>query len=183
MRGMCGPRRFHSGMIGLVIRPMKTPNQVHQSEGFTLLEVMMAAAVMALGLSTAIPALEMGYRALDTSRNTTIAAQLLQSTMETVRMLPYNAATGSSITSLENAQVNGAPTTVTIDPSFTSYDATAQAIVNRFTITQLITDVAGQTGLKKIVLTARWTGIDNRVHTLSYDSLYAQYGLYDYYEY
>ena len=47
-------------MVGFVIRPMKMPVQVRQNEGFTLLEVMMAAAVMALGLSTAIPALEMG---------------------------------------------------------------------------------------------------------------------------
>lgn len=146
--------------------------------GFTIFELSMAVMVMAFGLVTSLTVLQMGFRSLDTARNTTIASQLLQSVMEDMRMLPWNASSPSnSITALQ-ATSNGTRGNVTLDGSFTNNDPAAIAMVNRFIITRTISDQS--TALKKIVLTVEWTGIDNRAHTLSYCSYYGQNGLHDY---
>lgn len=149
--------------------------------GFTIFEVMMATMIMAFAIATSITALNEGFRALDTARNTTIAAQLMQSEMEDLRMLPWDAsAPANSITSLETAQ-GPTGTVVPIDNSFTNGDPAAIAVVDRFTINRLITDVSGTSDLKNIELTATWKGIDGRSHTVEYNTYYAKDGLHDYF--
>src|SRR5262249_44004538 len=121
----------------------------------------------------------MGFRALDTARNTTMASQLLQSVMEDMRMLPWSATSpASSISSLETTSNNVAGN-VSIGASFTNGDAAAIAMVSRFTITRNITDIS--TVLKQITLPATWKGIDGRSHSLTYISYYGQNGLHDYF--
>src|ERR1051325_1467320 len=66
---------------------------------FTLTEVMLAACVMALAISTSITTLQVGYRSIDTARNTTIASQVLQSMIEDIRLLTWSG-TGTNITNL-----------------------------------------------------------------------------------
>jgi len=147
--------------------------------GFTIFELSMAVMIMAFSLATSLTVLQMGFRALDTARNTTIAAQLLQSVMEDLRMLPWNATSpASSITSLEAASNNGTSGNITLDSSFTNGDAAATAMVSRFTLTRNITDV--NTNLKQIDLTSSWKGVDGRTHTLRYTSYYGKNGLHDY---
>lgn len=144
--------------------------------GFTIFEVMMAVIVMALGISGSITVMAQGMRCIDTARNTTIAGQVMQSVMEDLRLQTW-----AQISALEAASNNGTTGNVTIDSSFTGLDATAAAMLSRFTITRNISDMATQSGMKVILLTATWTGIDGRSHTLQYTSYYAQNGLYDYY--
>ncbi|MDE3084384.1 MAG: prepilin-type N-terminal cleavage/methylation domain-containing protein, partial [Verrucomicrobiota bacterium] len=45
--------------------------------GFTILEVMMAAFVMALVLATSLIVIQRGFQAIDTARYTTLAGQIL----------------------------------------------------------------------------------------------------------
>ena len=137
---------------------------------------MMAVIVMALAISTSIAVMEQGMRTIDTARNTTIAGQVLQSMMEDLRLQTW-----AQIGALESATNNGTTGNVTIDSSFTGYDATATALLSRFTITRTITDDGTLTSMKVIVLTATWIGIDGRSHTVRYTSYYAQHGLYDFY--
>lgn len=162
------------------------PIRPSRKSGFTIFELMMATMVLALGIMTSLIVIQSGFRATDTARNTTIAAQLLQSVLEDIRMLPWNATTPigtppvtvSSITYLENNN-NNVPGNVTLDASFTNGDAAAIATVNRFTITRNIWDV--NSTLKQIDLTATWKGIDGRSHSLKYSTYYAQNGLHDYF--
>ena len=150
-----------------------------RQRGFTIFELSMASMVMAFALMTSLTVLQMGFRGLDTARNTTIAAQLLQSVMEDLRMLPWSATSPqNSISSLEAATNNGTAGNVTLDSSFTNGDAAAIAMVGRFTITRNITDIS--TVIKQIDLTAVWTGIDGRSHSLKYTSYYGKNGLHDY---
>lgn len=141
----------------------------------------MATMVMAFGVATSVTVLNQGFRAIDTARNATIASQLLQSVMEDLRMLPWDAASpANSITSLQAGQgANGS--TVTIGASFTNNDPAAIAMVSRFTVTRHISDAAGIANMKKIELTATWTGIDARPHSLQYSSYYGKDGLNDYF--
>lgn len=149
-----------------------------RNAGFTIFELSMAVMIMAFSLTTSITVLQAGFRALDTARNTTIASQLLQSVLEDLRMLPWNASSpASSITSLQGTR-NGETGNVTLGSSFTNDDAAATAMVNRFTLTRSITDV--NSNVKQIALTAQWTGIDGRAHTLTYTSYYGKNGLHDY---
>lgn len=162
-------------------RVVAAPRTWRPHRGFTIFELAMAVFVMAFGLVTSVTVLQMGFRSLDTARNTTIASQLLQSVMEDMRMLPWNATDGgTSITSLQatsNGTTGNANSSIR-NASFTNNDAAATAMVNRFEITRTITDYSSV--LKKIQLTATWQGIDQRTHSLTYTSYYGQYGLHDY---
>jgi uncharacterized protein (TIGR02598 family) len=143
--------------------------------GFTIVEVMAAVFVMALAISTSITTLQAGYRAIDTARNLTLAGQILQSMIEDIRLKQW-----AEINAMA-ATTTGPISTFDTTGSFTSFSTTAAAMLSRFTITRTVSDVTGQTGLKKIVLTATWNGYDGRSSSANYTTYYAQNGLYDYY--
>lgn len=125
----------------------------------------MAAAVMALAITTAITTMQRGFLALDTARNITIAGQIMQSEFEKMRIEPWATVNGYA------ANTNG----LTIDSSFTSNTF----IGNRFTLDREVTEV--RTGMKKITLTVSWNSYDGRTISRSYSSYYGQNGLYDYF--
>ena len=146
--------------------------------GFTILEVATAASVLALALATSLTVLQMGFRALDTARSTTLAGQILQSVMEDLRMLPWDATSPQSSISALQATNNNVPGNISLNASFTGGDPAATAIINRFTLKRNITDI--DSVMKQIELTATWTGIDGRSHSLNALSYYGKQGLYDY---
>lgn len=135
--------------------------------GFTIVEVAIAGAVMALVLTSSITTLQRGFLSLDTSRNLTIAGQIMQSEFEVMRLQPW--------TTIDAYSTSSTPTPVTIDSSFTSN----RYIGNRFSMTRSVTLV--RTGLKQITLTVSWKNYDGRRISRSYMSYYGQNGLYDYF--
>jgi len=134
-------------------------------------EVMVASFVLLFGIASAIIVIQMGVRALDTARNTTLAAQILQSEMERIRLLNWTA-------------VNSLPASTEVDihsilpedlPSISDLDS-------RFTVMRAATDVSGKTGeMKHITVTVTWRGIDGIGHTRSATTHYCKEGLYAYY--
>lgn len=140
------------------------------------MEVMMAVIVMALAISTSVTTLQVGYRSIDTARNLTLGGQILQSMIEDIRLKQWvdiNAmAADSDYQTISYFDTTG---------SFTNFSSTATAMLNRFRIRREVASVTGQTGLKKITLTAKWTGVDGRSSSVNYTTYYAQSGLYDYY--
>lgn len=148
------------------------------SKGFTLVEVMAAAIVMALAISSSIVVLQHGMRAIDTARFTTLAGQILQSQMEKLRLLTW--------TQLTNA-TTGPVAYTTFDPDLA---ATATSQMNRF----IVGGVAGKCSqsifpapapfsatMKEITLTATWKGMDGRSHSLSYTTYYGKNGISDFF--
>jgi prepilin-type N-terminal cleavage/methylation domain-containing protein len=137
--------------------------------GFTIIEVMMATAVMALVITTSITTMQRGFLALDTARNLTLASQVMQSEMEKTRMVPW---------ATINAYPAG-PTAVTIHPDFTSNPA----IGSRFTLTREVAVVPTTTGvgMKQITFTITWKSYDARILSRSFITYYGEGGLYDYY--
>lgn len=131
--------------------------------GFTLLEVMLAAAVLAFGIVTAITTLQRGLQAIDTARNYTYAAQLMQGELEQLRLKNWS--------QLETLQSAG-PATVTTDPAASSARTAFQCVR---TITSPKAD------LKEILLISTWRGYDGRAHTVRLITRYAKNGLYDYF--
>jgi hypothetical protein len=148
--------------------------------GFTIAEVMVATFVLLLGICSAIFVIQAGFRALDTARNTTLAAQVLQSEMERIRLLPWNTSATEvgpgrpSIATLANG-------TIDLRDLFPA-GATTDHLIRRFTLTRTVTDVPDRGGEMKIItLTITWRGIDGMEHTRSSSTRYARHGLYDYY--
>lgn len=131
----------------------------------------MAAGVMAFALSGAIVVIQAGFKTLDNARNTTLAAQIIQSEMERVRLLNWGDI--SSFTALE---------TVDLSAIFPSTGATTEALLTRFTATRSCVNVAGyDNGMKSVTITVTWTGLGNSPHTRSATTYYCKDGLYDYY--
>jgi len=142
---------------------------------------MVAVMVMALVISTSITTLQVGFRTVDTARNTTIAGQILQSLVEDLRLQTWTVVSGLPATLTGTLSDFDTVSGHVQSGSFTVYSAAERAILNRFTITRTVADVTGQTGMKVVVFTATWNGIDGRSHTVNYTTYYAQNGLYAYY--
>lgn len=132
-------------------------------EGFTILEVGMAAAVLALAITTSITVLQRAYTMLDTARNLTLAGQIMVTEMEKMRMQDFS--------SLPAAGTSGA---VTIDSTFTNNPK----IASRFTLTRTVTEPV--TDVRQITYTISWKSYDGRTISRSYTTYYARYGIHDY---
>jgi hypothetical protein len=132
-------------------------------KAFTLVEVMVASIVLILGITTAITTLQQGFRAVDTARNFTYAAQIMQSELERLRLKSWS--------QLEDLQASSDQSV-----SITGVRGTAAATFScQRSIRSLKTD------MKEITLVSTWRGIDGRAHTVRYLTRYAKTGLYDYF--
>lgn len=139
------------------------PKQIGGAKGFTIIEVMFAAAVLALGITTAITTLQSGFQALDNSRNLGMAAQVMQSEFERLRLKNWD-----QIQALQD----GNDTTVQVP--------TTGGVGNRsFACQRTIRDL--KTEMKEIILLCSWRGYDGRSHQVSYITRYGKSGLYDYF--
>lgn len=127
--------------------------------GFTIVEVMVAAAVLALGIASVVTVSQRGLQALDTARNLAGASQLMQSEMERLRLMSW--------AQLQAVQDSGA-TTVPLEGSDGRYACTRQ-----------IQDV--KANMKEIVLVATWKGYDGCSHTARLITRYGRTGLNDYF--
>lgn len=138
-------------------------------DGFTIVEVMMAAIVMAFAITTSITTMQRAFLAMDTARNVTQANQIMQSEIERMRLKDWTTVNAYSSTS----------TTVTIDSSYTNN----AFIGSRFTLTRIATDVSGHTlsGMKQVTFTITWSSYDRRTLSRSLSVYYGQNGLYDYF--
>lgn len=144
--------------------PDSAPSLPRPAErAFTLVEVMLAAAVLAFGIVTAITTLQRGLQAIDTARNYTYAAQLMQGELEQLRLKNWS--------QLETLQTAG-PAQITTDPAASSARTAFQCVR---TITSPKAD------LKEILLISTWRGYDGRAHTVRLITRYAKNGLYDYF--
>jgi Tfp pilus assembly protein PilV len=133
--------------------------------GFTIAEVMMAAAVMALAITTSITTMQRAFLALDGARNVTLGGQIMQSEFEKMRLKDWTTISG----------YDAGPTTLTIDPAFT----TGSTIASRFTLTRTVADAHAD--MKQVTLTITWRGYDGRTLSRYYTTYYGKNGLYDYF--
>ena len=137
-----------------------------RSGGFSIIEVAMATFVMAFGIASTIIAMQSGFKQMDLSRGTTLAAQIIQSEMERLRMMSW-----TSIAAL--------PATETFDGS--TYFSANPNIAGKYTITRTVTDSAATSEIKDINVSVQWKTYDGRWHTRDFTAIYAKNGLYDYY--
>lgn len=141
-----------------------------------MIEVTIAAAVMALVISGSILVLQSGFKSLDTARKTTLAAQIIQSEMERIRMLSWSRVQDLAA---EDSEID----LDTIFPQNTALERNVLAqMENVFTATRTITPLADFSGdVVEITISISWTGIDGIAHNRSSSTRYCKDGLYAYY--
>lgn len=133
--------------------------------GFTIAEVMIAASVMALAISTSVTTMQRAFLAIDGARNITLAGQILQGELERMRL--------KNLTEITTAF----PAT-TSPASYTTDDTTMAALGSRFRLTY---EADAGTNLKEIKLIVSWVGYDKRPQSRYYKTYYGRNGLYDYF--
>ena len=115
---------------------MKRRSLFRRNDGFTLVEVVVAALVIGLVIISSIATLTYGYKLLETARFNTLASQVIQSEIETLRLKNW-----TQIGTLPASQ------TVTISSGM------ATAAFNKFTCLRNISSVRPNT--KRIIVSVQ----------------------------
>lgn len=125
----------------------------------------MATFVMLFGISTSLITIQRGFDSIDTARNITLSAQIMQSEMERMRLLNWENLPGSNN-----------------DVDLSGFFATNPILEERFTLARTVEDVAGKVGeMRTITLVVNWAGVNGTPHTRRFVTRYTKEGLYDYY--
>ncbi len=148
-------------MLPLVTPHLDADADRRSSPAYTLLEVMLAAFVLALGIMSALIVLQRGYQTLDTARNLTNATAVMQSEIERLRLMNWG-----QLQQLEDSHQSDVPVA----------HQSGSAVL---TCTREIQDY--KPDMKQIVLSTSWRGIDGRQHTARMVTRYCRDGLNDYY--
>lgn len=154
-------RRSHA--TALYVQRTGDSDHSNGQDGFTLIEVMVAAFVLAFGIMTAITTLQRGLQAVDTARNYSHAGQLMQGELESLRLQNWS--------QLEALQAAGA--------ALVASDPVASSAHTTFTCSRTIRTV--KPDMKEIMLISTWRGYDGRTHTTRLMTRYGKHGLYDYF--
>lgn len=127
----------------------------------------MAAFILALGISTSIIAMQSGFRSLDVARDTTLAAQILQSEIERLRMQSW-----AAVSALPASETVDLSTILTSDPELAA----------KFSLVRTKTADAARPGdVMDLTLSVSWRSYDGRAHSRRFQTKYMRNGLYDYY--
>jgi prepilin-type N-terminal cleavage/methylation domain-containing protein len=127
--------------------------------GFTLLEVMVSAAILALGIAGVVTVSQQGLLALDTSRHLSAASSVMQSEMERLRLMSW-----AQLQIVQDAGNQEVP----VDEN-----------QGRYTCLREIKNV--KPGMKEITLVSTWKGMDGQTHTARLVTRYGKTGLNDYF--
>lgn len=136
--------------------------------GFTILEVVLAASVMAFAIATSVSTLVVGVRAMDSARATTMASQILQDQMEELRTTHW------SVVSAWDVSVD---TPVSLNQGM-QQNAFIQS--HSYSCSRTVNLVPGKASLRQVSFTVAWKGADGRPHAAIASTFYAQSGLYSY---
>jgi len=143
----------------------------------------MAAAVLALAITTSLIAMGRAFAPLDSARCISYGSQIMQSEMERIRLMSWGP---SSATAGTGPLVGGAVTTVTAIPTteteltFASLGfATTGDLGSRMHLYWKASDE--HTGMLRITLRIQWTTADRRTLSRSYVTFYGQNVLYDFF--
>jgi Tfp pilus assembly protein PilV len=150
--------------------PIGQPRRRRNDSAFTIVEVVVATFVMALGITTSIITLQSGYKAIDTARGNTLASQILQSEIERIRLMNW-ATVSDATTMMGEKQVD-------LSAVFSSN----AELANKFTLKRTVTNDASRVGeVVNIALQVTWKTSEGRNHQRSFQTKYVKNGLYDYY--
>ncbi len=157
------------------------------------MEVALAATVLALTLVGMIGVIESGTQMLDLSRKQTLAAQILHSEIDQLRLQSWPTVSGYSTTGTAIGSGYAAgPTTLTssTDPSLATFIANYPQVANIFTLTRTVacvkpsqtnpnpTAYASTPLLLQVTFTITWKGVTGRSYSRTSTTYVGYNGLY-----
>jgi len=148
--------------------------------GFTIFEVAMAAAVMAMAISTSLLVMGRGFASLDSARCISYASQIMQSEMEKMRLSDWH--TVSAVYERHdptNPTDLGEAVTITSSLYTGAGDLGSRMTLRRFA--RVVPAHVADGEMIEVTLRITWTTFDRRTITRSYVTYYAKDGLYDYF--
>jgi hypothetical protein len=159
---------------------MKASPRRQRLAAYTLIEVMLAAALMLAGVVGMIQAVASGAQMLDLSRKQTIATQIIQNEIGKLHLTDWT--TVSAYTNADPALGTEITSTIT-DSTNLSYQS-GSAVFQNFKCYRYVSDV--RTDLRKITFTVKWdsgnvgrTYVQTRTRTgstyVSKNGLYVSY--------
>lgn len=131
------------------------------------MEVMMAAIVMALAITTSITTMQRGFQALDSARCLTLAGQIMQSELEKTRLKDWT---------IVDAYAKDTNTALALETQFAANPITSH---RSFSLSRRVTTEG--TNMLRITYSVNWRTLDGRTLSRSYMSIYSRNGLYDFY--
>jgi len=139
-------------LISRLLQPCKPsvdPRNKGRPEGFTIVEVMMASVILVVGFMGMITALTISSEMLATARRQTLAAQIMSSEMDKLRLTTW--------TNLPAAGTS--PLTIGSDFSsaVTASGLTTSTITLSRTVADLDVNSDGIVDFKDVKLTVQWT--------------------------
>lgn len=156
--------------------------RIWRNTGFTLVEVVCAAFVLAFALTSSLAALQWGFKMVEVARDTTLAAQLLQSQMEDLRLNNW----GDMETLRDDCASNKGPLDLNLSKLLPTDDDITSKLTfldqKKFALELLVTDVPDRENeILDVELRLQWVGLDGTSHQRSVRTYYTKKGLYDYY--
>ena len=146
-------------------------------DAFTLVEVMLAGAVLALALVGMIQVIVSGSEMLDVARKQTIAMQIIHGQIDQIRLRDWNevSALAASQTVWVDASDNSGNQSNNIAAGFV-FGSKLPAISQKFRCTRTISTV--RTDLKQVSYTVSWKGNTGRAYTRTGSTYVGKNGLY-----
>jgi prepilin-type N-terminal cleavage/methylation domain-containing protein len=141
---------------------MKRCSGFRKNDGFTLVEVVVASLVLGLVFVSSITTLTYGYKLLENARFNTLASQVIQSEIETLRLRNWS-------------QISALPAKAAIAIS----SDMSTAAFNKFSGWRVVSSSRPDT--KLIVVGVQWTATSGQVHSRRYTTYMTKDGLNDYY--
>ena len=152
-------------LLFLSQRRAAVPRTSASAVGFTLVEVTMAVAMLAMVITTSITTMQRALLNLDSARNLQTASRIMQCEVEKERLLPW-------------AQVSDTAYQPAIDASFLRHPAMA----GRFSLARTISVLPNRSGqMVQVTLTATWRSYDGRTLQRCYTTYFGKDGLYAYF--
>lgn len=151
------------------------PKRPHHSkaDGFTLVEVMVAASVMLMTLVGMIQVITYGSEMLDVARKQTIAMQIIHGQIDHIRLSDWS--TVNAYPSSRTVNVDDSSQTTNISYGFV-FGPTLPGLAKDFDCTRTITTV--RTDLLQITFTVTWRSNTGRQYTRSGSTYFGKNGLY-----
>jgi len=140
----------------------RIPRRRARTHAFTLLEVMLAAAVLLLGIMGMTQVIISGTEMLDVARKQTIAAQMIHAEIDQVHLEDW-----TTVLAYRNVTTTQAIDTLTTGNLGYPELVTYKNITKGFNITRTAAYVTGRTDQLLITFTVTWTGNTGRAYSRS----------------
>jgi prepilin-type N-terminal cleavage/methylation domain-containing protein len=170
--------RFASEQSNMNIKASTSQNAARGAQAFTLIEVMVSVALLAIMMAAIYPAFVIGFASIKTTREDERATQIVTQKLESFRLLTFNEQLLCPTSFVEYYDPYGSN-----NSQGALYAGTITIATNTTALNQVIPNTSYQSNVRLITIGVTWTNTINNnpvVHTRQMQTLSAYWGLQNY---